>query len=70
MPCHGKTNKSDKFEWEEILPDGIIHYPSRPEHKEKQVVILVSFSTSSVRSNTHFICTLLKRMENVHGNRS
>lgn len=35
MPCHGKATKSDKFEWEEILPDGIIHYPSIPKHKEK-----------------------------------
>lgn len=33
MPCHGKTNKSDKFEWEEVLPGGVIHYPGT--HKGK-----------------------------------
>lgn len=35
MPCHGKTNESDKFEWEEVLPGGIIYYPGTPEHKGK-----------------------------------
>ncbi|NXL63845.1 AVL9 protein, partial [Chordeiles acutipennis] len=50
--------------------NGIIHYPSTPEHKEKISCDTCFFSTSSVRCNTDFICTLVKRMEHVHRNES
>ena len=53
MPCNGRTNKSGKYEWEEILQDGTIPYPSTPTMRKKRF-----FSTSSVRSNTNVICIL------------